>query len=155
MRFFQIPVRAPAEFEAELNGFLGRHRVTRVERHFVDARENSFWAICVEWTHGGGGPGDSAPGKERAGQVDYKEVLTPEQFEHFAKLRELRKKVAGDEAVPVYAVFTNEHLAAMVRRGVRSEAGLRGIDGVGEARVKKYGAAFLSLLNEQPKGAVP
>lgn len=153
MKFFQIPVRAPAAAEGELNGLLGRHRITAVERRFVDDGPNSFWALCVEWVHGG--EASVGSGKEKAGQVDYKELLSPEQFEVFARLRELRKKVAGDEAVPVYSVFTNEQLAGMVRHEVRSEPQLRGIDGIGDARVKKYGPAFLALLNEQSTGAAP
>jgi len=49
---------------------------------------------------------------------------------------------------PSYAVFTNEQLAEMVQRRVASAAALREISGVGEARIEKYGAAFLDILKE-------
>ena len=52
------------------------------------------------------------PGKNK---VDYKEILTPEQFAVFARLRELRKEIASREAVPVYTIFTNEQLSQMVQ----------------------------------------
>ena len=49
---------------------------------------------------------------------------------------------------PSYAVFTNEQLAEMVQRRVASAAALREIAGIGEARIEKYGAAFLDILKE-------
>jgi ribonuclease D len=58
--------------------------------------------------------------------VDYKEVLKPEEFEVFSRLRDWRKNVAEKEGVPVYAVLTNEQLAQMVQKQVKSKAGLEG-----------------------------
>lgn len=138
--------------EAELNAFLARHRVVTVDRRFVEAGADSFWALCVDYLHGevGSGATHGAPGRAER-KVDYKEVLTPAQFEVFAKLRELRKQIADKEAVPVYAVFTNEQLATMVQKRVASAVALREIDGIGEARVEKYAAPFLALLGEWMK----
>jgi superfamily II DNA helicase RecQ len=44
-------------------------------------------------------------------KVDYKDILTPEEFTLFSKLREVRKKLAEENGLPVYAVCTNEQLA--------------------------------------------
>jgi superfamily II DNA helicase RecQ len=63
-----------------------------------------------------------------------------------SKLREWRKGVAEKEAIPVYAVLSNEQLAAMVQNKVGSKAGLKAIEGVGDARVEKYGDALLHVL---------
>ena len=79
--------------------------------------------------------------------MDYKEVLTPEQFEIFSKLRDLRKQIADKEAVPVYTVFTNEQLAAIVQKQADTRAKLQEITGIGEAKVEKYAEPFLALLN--------
>ncbi len=43
----------------------------------------------------------------------------------FVKLRDWRKETAVREAVPVYTVFMNEQLAAMVQNKVSTKAGLR------------------------------
>ena len=48
----------------------------------------------------------------------------------------------------MYAVFSNEQLAEMVRRGVESAAALGAIEGVGPARVERYGAAVLERLRQ-------
>jgi superfamily II DNA helicase RecQ len=147
LKFFHISSRDPTTMEAELNAFLARHRVVTVERRFVECGAESFWALCVDYLTGeqGAGMNHGVAGRSER-KVDYKELLTPEQFEFFAKLRELRKQIAEKEAVPVYAVFTNEQLAAMVQKGANSRAAFREIDGVGEAKVEKYAEPFLALL---------
>jgi superfamily II DNA helicase RecQ len=60
----------------------------------------------------------------------------------FSRLREWRKGVSEKEGAPVYTIFTNEQLAQMVQKEVRSKAALKEIEGVGEARVEKYGEAI-------------
>jgi hypothetical protein len=41
----------------------------------------------------------------------------------------------------------------MIRRRVRTAAALKEIPGVGDARVEKYGAAFLAILSESGPAA--
>jgi superfamily II DNA helicase RecQ len=79
-------------------------------------------------------------------KVDYKEVLKPDEFEVFSRLREWRKGVAEKEGVPVYTVLTNEQLAQIIQKKVSSKAALKEIEGVGDARVEKYGEAVLETL---------
>ena len=43
-------------------------------------------------------------------KVDYKEILSEEDFIFYSKLRELRKELTNNEALPVYTFFTNEQL---------------------------------------------
>ena len=101
----------------------------------------------MDYLHGTatGGPDYGSPGRG-ARKVDYKELLTPEQFAVFARLRDLRKELATRDAVPVYNVFTNEQLAEIVKRDCATLAQMQEIAGIGEARVGKYGEIFLSSL---------
>lgn len=137
-KFFQVPARGCEESEATLNGFLGNHRVLTVARQFVDLGDNSYWCFCVDYLDSSSN-GKSKRGGRR-GKVDYKELLDPIEFALFAKLRELRKELAQSEAVPVYAIFTNEQLAQIVRTRATSKDSLRAIEGLGDTRVEKYGA---------------
>jgi len=125
-KFFYVPSRNPESTEAELNSFLASHRVVTIERKFVENGADSFWAFCVDFIHNDARASSShgAPGRSER-RVDYREILSAEQFEIFAKLREVRKEVAEREAVPVYAIFTNEQLAAMVQSGADSRTKLR------------------------------
>jgi superfamily II DNA helicase RecQ len=152
-RFFQVSVRDSGVAEEELNRFLRGHRVLSVDRRWVDLGTESYWSFCVDYLEPASTSGSSArPSGEQRGKVDYREVLNPEQFAAFVKLRTLRQAISKEEAVPVYVVFTNEQLAAMVQKGAASKADLGRIDGVGEARVQKYGERFLACLKEHRDG---
>lgn len=61
-------------------------------------------------------------------------------------LRGLRKRLADEARVPPYVVFPDRTLREMAQRRPRNEAELAGIYGVGQAKLRRYGAAFLELL---------
>ena len=105
-----------------------------------------FWALLVEYLDNTGNvPGEQGKRNER---VDYKAVLSPEDFAMFSRLREARKKLAAEKGLPVYAVFTNEQLAEIAKKRPRTEADLKKIDSVGESRCAGFGAAVLAILTE-------
>lgn len=150
LQFFFIRVTDAAAAADELNRFLTNHRVLTVERQFVNDGSQSFWAICVDYLpHGTSSHQMTAPNKPP--RKDYREALTADQFAQFVKLRELRAEIARSEAIPVYTIFTNEQLATMVTRPVITKAELEGIDGIGAARIDKYGDRFLDMLNTTTK----
>lgn len=148
LKLFVLPIKNLAAPEAEMNAFLRSHRMLTVKKEFVADGENSFWTFCVEYLESA--PGGSPPAGGKLPKVDYKEVLKPEEFEVFSRLRDWRKGVAEAEGVPVYVVFTNEQLAEMVKQKAGTKAALKGIEGVGDARIEKYGAAVLERLVFNP-----
>lgn len=148
LKLFVLPIKNLAAAEGEMNAFLRGHRVLAVKKAFVPDGENSFWTFCGEYLDGA--PAGSVPPGGKLPKVDYKEVLKPEEFEVFSRLREWRKTVAEQEGVPVYVVLTNEQLAQMVQKRVGTKAGLKAIEGVGDARVEKYGDALLERLVFNP-----
>ena len=133
--------------QEDLNRFLRSHRVLTVHREFVAQGDNSFWALAVEYLEGAAassaGSGDGRSGKQR---VDYKEVLSPEDFALFAKLRDWRKATAEQEGIPVYAVLTNEQLAAIATKRPGNAAQLREVEGVGEGKASKYAEGVLGVV---------
>ena len=144
-RFFLIPAHGADDSAIELNQFLSSHRILAVDRQFMANGANSAWAICVTYDEGSAAPRQAF---SKRGKPDYKDVLSPPEFAVFARLRALRKERADAEGVPAYALFTNEQLAEMVQHRITSATALREIGGVGEARVEKYGEAFLAILKE-------
>jgi len=144
LKFFTIPVHGNDASQEDLNRFLNAHRIVSVERSFVQDGANSAWALCVSYEPSGEG----RPPSGKRGKVDYREVLSEADFTVYARLRALRKEIAESEGVPVYSLFNNEQMAEMVTRRVSSASALREIAGIGEARVEKYGKAFLQTLAE-------
>jgi superfamily II DNA helicase RecQ len=86
----------------------------------------------------------NAPGNRKPARST--NLLNVADFAVFTNLRRWRNTIAETEGVPVHAVFTNEQMAKMVRRRVDSLAALGEIDGIGPARLERYGAAVLECL---------
>lgn len=152
-RVFVIHAMHPQHGEEELNRFLASARVASIKWRFVDRGELSYWTCRVAVVPGDGQlPGAvAATGRAARGsssRVDYREVLDPEDFALFSTLRDARRSIAEEEKVEIFVVFTNEHLAEMVRRRVTTKAALAAIPRLGEARVSKYGERILAKCRE-------
>lgn len=147
--FFSIPTDGDSVITEELNRFLRSHRVVSVQKELTQRDTSPCWRLCVEYLDAP--PGASgAPGK-RGSRIDYKEVLSDEDFAVFARLRDVRKEMAAAEGLPVYAVCTNEQLAELATRRPTSLTKLKEIEGLGEAKVGKYGEAFLEALQRSER----
>ena len=64
----------------------------------------------------------------------------------FERLRALRKRLADAEQVPAYIVFNDAVLRQMIDRRPANEADLLALSGVGPAKLRRYGAAFLTEI---------
>jgi superfamily II DNA helicase RecQ len=142
--FFHIRAIDPQADAQRLNAFLGGHVVLQVDRHFVANGENSFWSVCVCTAQAGDEAKEPKSRKQRG--VDYREILSPEHFAVYARLRTLRNTLAEQQSTPPYAIFTNEQLAAMAQVESVNRAALAGIEGIGEKRLSLYADAFLAEL---------
>ena len=65
-------------------------------------------------------------------------------------LRECRSQLAADAEVPPYVVFHDTTLKEFVRLRPRSLPEMLEIHGVGEAKLARYGEAFLAVLAKHP-----
>jgi len=63
-------------------------------------------------------------------------------------LRDTRQRLAAEQSVPPYVIFHDSTLKAMLQHRPTSEDELLAISGVGEAKLARYGKAFLSVLRE-------
>jgi superfamily II DNA helicase RecQ len=151
--FIQIPANGQGSAKEELNKLLRGGRIASVRKEFVANGEDSFWAFCIEYLDGalGADKGRGAVGPK----IDYKEVLSADDFAVFSKLRDLRKTLAEKEAIPAYSIFTNEQLAAMVTGKVDSLTAMGTIPGVGAARLDKYGTTFLAVMKNVTRASGP
>lgn len=125
----------------ELNLFLKSHRIVNIEKRLIDAERGTGWLFLVEYGT------EVKPQAANSQRIDYRETLTEQEYALFDRLREVRKGISEKQGVPVYAVFTNEHLAAMVKKPPVSLKDISVLPGVGDARVKQYGEYFLAVFN--------
>ncbi len=66
----------------------------------------------------------------------------------FAILREIRAKIAQDEKVPPYIVFSDATLNDMSRRYPTGRNGMLQVSGVGNVKLEKYGESFIRAICE-------
>jgi ATP-dependent DNA helicase RecQ len=73
----------------------------------------------------------------------------------FERLRSLRKKLADDQQVPPYIIFSDRTLHEMCRRYPKGLPEMAGISGVGGVKLERYGDEFITsisaYLDENPQ----
>ncbi len=79
------------------------------------------------------------PAKHRAGEIACDEAL-------FERLRALRKRLADERGVPPYIVFSDVSLRQMARHYPQDEKALSRISGVGEKKLREFGAEFMGEI---------
>lgn len=129
--------------EEEMNQFLRGHKIVSVDKHYSEL--SSSWNFCITYIENNVVAAGFPPKKEK---IDYREVLDEATFARFAKLREARKQIATDEAIPAYSVFTNEELAEIAALEEFSAGSIKKINGIGEKRAEKYEQRLFELYNQ-------
>ncbi|ACY82978.1 ATP-dependent DNA helicase RecQ [Edwardsiella piscicida] len=66
----------------------------------------------------------------------------------FAKLRKLRKAIADEENIPPYVVFNDATLLEMAEQMPLRAGDLLSINGVGQRKLERFGAPFMTLIRE-------
>jgi superfamily II DNA helicase RecQ len=139
---FSLPLYPNSDEEEHLNRFLRSHTIMLCHTQFLPD-QGGRWAVLVQY--GIGRPPEDKP----HGKVDYKEVLSVEDFALFDKLRQARKRLSEAEGVPPYAVCTNEQLSQLAVQKPSTKAAFQSIEGLGQAKAEKYAQALLDVLAEQ------
>ena len=71
---------------------------------------------------------------------------TPVDGDVFESLRALRRRLAAEEGIPAYMVFSDATLRDMARRMPQNEEEFLDVSGVGRHKAEKYGKLFLEAL---------
>jgi len=74
--------------------------------------------------------------------------LAPVDDELFGKLRELRRRLAEEQHVPPFVIFSDRSLHAMCEVLPQDEAAFLTVKGVGQSKLEKYGDAFMAIIRE-------
>ncbi|HEY6501644.1 MAG TPA: DNA helicase RecQ [Streptosporangiaceae bacterium] len=76
------------------------------------------------------------------------EDLSPEDAKMFERLREWRAGQAREQGVPAYVIFQDKTLREIASQRPTDLHGLAVINGVGQAKLEKYGQDILGVLTE-------
>ena len=73
--------------------------------------------------------------------------VSPENAELFARLKAERLTIARELSLPPYTVLHDRSLIELAERQPSTLADFADIHGVGEAKLEKFGARFLAVIN--------
>lgn len=148
IKVFTIPLFDNTAITEEMNSFLRCHKVLTVDRQQVTLGEQAFWTFCVTYL-----PQTTYENGNKTDKVDFKEILDTPTFEVFSKLRTIRKKLADQDAVPAFAVFTDAELAEIAKLETIDAKNMLTIKGIGQKKVEKYGTQmseqYLQITNQK------
>ncbi len=139
IKIFTIPVGDSGAVLDEMNRFLRGNKILEVNEQLISNENGAYWCFCVRYiertTYSIG---------EKKKKVDYKQVLDEATFEKFSRLREIRKKVAAEEGLPAFAIFTDEELAGLAKLDVINSKTMLSVKGIGDKKVERYGKCFIN-----------
>lgn len=143
IKLFTIPIGDNGIALDEMNRFLKNNKILEVQNQLISNENGAYWCFCVRYLEKA-----FSPSNENPVRVDYKQVLDEVVFAKFSKLREIRKKVAAEEGIPAFAVFTDEELAGLAKLDVITPKNMLSVKGIGDKKVDRY-AKYFSVNPEQ------
>jgi ATP-dependent DNA helicase RecQ len=75
--------------------------------------------------------------------------ISPDDEPLWEALRAKRKELADEQGVPAYVIFHDATLLEMLASRPSSMEAMRALPGVGDAKLARYGQAFLAIIAEQ------
>lgn len=137
IKMYSIPVMGGELLMEEMNVFLRTKKVLQVEKHFLPTSQSGSWTFCISYLD------DVSITDKDKPKTDYSKILDEAGFKRFTKMREIRKRLATEDALPAYAIFTDEELSNIAKIEDLSLAKIKTIKGIGDKKVEKYGQHFL------------
>jgi len=91
-------------------------------------------------------PTNAKPGREKSGGAKASIILPEADQPLFQALRDKRTELARAQNVPPYVIFHDKTLIELVAARPGSRAQMGRVPGIGEAKLDRYGDAFLAVI---------
>ena len=139
-----------------LRAFIAGKEIVSLKEQFFFKDNVPYWSVMLMYKSK---PRPIDLSKESQKKVedkkdDYRSVLTEESTPLFNLLREWRNEKAKKAGSPPYILFNNLQLAQIAGKKPETLTQLASVEGVGRAKIKKYGEEILQIartLKEQQK----
>jgi len=120
--------------------------VISIHDHFFIKDDTPYLAVVACYRAASLPPAATSEKPARTRDESWRDLLTEADWPLFNTLRGWRSEQAKKEGIPPYVISNNRQLAEVVKARPETLAGLGQIDGIGEAKLKKYGKELLALL---------
>ncbi len=141
IKIFTVPIIGGESEEEEMNRFLSGNRILDIE----SGMSGNYWSFCIRYL------GKQTPSVRQTKKIDYKQVLSEKDFKKFSLLRQIRKEISVEEAVPAFAIFTDAELSELAKQTEITIQSMKEVHGIGKKKVERYGRKFLNHLEELKK----
>ncbi len=92
--------------------------------------------------------------RKRPRYYDYRVDLDEREVEVYNAMREWRTIKARQEGIPPYLILNNRQIAQIVKLEIQTNTELSKINGIGEAKIKRYCTDILKVLNKFLKAEI-
>ena len=93
--------------------------------------------------------------KRQKTKIARSEKAKPEGLPLLSNLKKLRLKLARDQGVPAYIIFSDRTLIEMANSKPKSLEGMLSVNGVGKHKLELYGQAFLNEIKNSADSIYP
>lgn len=149
LKFFTFTILEASIIEEQINKFMRSVRVLEIKREVVIEGATAYWVICILYVS------TNDPDPVVKNKTDYKELLSEDEFKIFSRLRKVRKLIAEEDAVPAFAVFSDQELSEISKLSEITTSSIKKIKGIGNRKIEKYGQKFCELadvtMNEEER----
>jgi len=137
---------------SELEKFHEGREIIDVSDHFFDHDHEPRLTLVLRYRD----LTDSAQSnKKKRTSKDWRSDLDVIDAGLYDEIRAWRGRRSGDEGMPPYLILCNKEVAGIARKRPKTLEGLREIEGVGNAKVERWGREILQLVSafegEDPK----
>ena len=133
--------------EGELAGFQLGKDVIEISEHFLVHEKTPTLLLVLRYRdipdNGGG-----ARQPPEAARKDWRAELDAQGQRTYDELRLWRSRKAKHDGLPPYLILNNRELAELVMKHPANITQLREIEGIGEAKAKRWGEEMLALLSK-------
>ena len=137
--------------DGPLRQHLAQAQVVSVHPSFFHMAGAPCWSVLV-FSHGAESPQrkSAAPGESAPSMGS---PMTALERERISMLKAWRTARAQADGVPPYILLVNRQIEAIARLSTISRASLKSVQGLGEARIERFGNELVQLLNSEPATA--
>ena len=130
--------------DSPMQEFISDKEVIEYTEHFFIHDKTPYLTVLLSYR-------DIAPDEKRRlnRRNDPRDELDEKEKETFDALRNWRAARAKQDGMPPYMIANNKQLAKMVKLKAATKADLGKVNGIGEAKIEKYGEDILRIIAEQ------
>lgn len=125
--------------EVVVNDYLDRYEILNINSELIKDDIN-YWSVLIHYKD------KHLNQKASKTNDDAENDLSEEEIIIYNKLKIWRSEKADRLKLPSYIIFHNKHLMAIAKQKPSQMDDLQHISGLGKARIDKFGAEILDLL---------